>query len=162
MPLLKKTLHIVFFGPKPIIESEIPAWEATKKYIVPLQADWFVPAIDPEAPTGNWIGYMILSISPSVRPLQPELDTDMVTNLKVSFRLTFIGPQAEEMAVSTLFWNKRPDVQQVFKTMQAQLRHVDGRVYTHLIRNDELNIKHVWGTDMSAMTFFNTDTHQVL
>jgi hypothetical protein len=66
------------------------------------------------------------------------------------------------MAASTLFWDRWTDVQQAFETMQAQVRHVDRRVYTRLVDNEGVNNRLVWATDMSAMTFFNTDTHQVL
>ena len=65
------------------------------KYLVPISTNWFLPTTDPEDKVHTWIGYRILSKKPYVRAAQRG--RDMVKDIKVSFRITFVGPQAEEL-----------------------------------------------------------------
>ena len=71
------------------------------KYLVPISTNWFLPTTDPEDKKHTWIGYRILSKKPYIRTSQRG--RDKVKDIKVNFRLTFVGPQAEELADQTSF-----------------------------------------------------------
>ena len=83
------------------------------KYLVPISTNWFLPTTDPEDKVHTWIGYRILNKKPYVRAAQQG--RDMTKPVKVSFRLTFVGPQAEEFADQTLLWEDRTDVIKAFE-----------------------------------------------
>lgn len=128
------------------------------KYIVPISTNWFVPTIDPEDKIGTWIGYRLISKRAYARGYQ-HLKT-MVMPTKVSFRLSFVGPQAEELCDATQFWDTRTDVIQAFEKYQAQLNYSDRIIFSYPTRNAGFNDCLTWIADMSAQTFNEIDTKQ--
>lgn len=128
------------------------------KYLVPISTNWFLPTTDPEDTIGTWIGYRIQSKRPMIRTYQP--DTAKVKPIKVSFRLSFVGPQAEALADATLMWDDRKDVKEAFEAYQAQLNYTDRTSFTYPIRNGGFNDELCWIVDMTAQTFFEIDTKQ--
>lgn len=129
------------------------------KYLVPISTNWFLPTTDPEDKVHTWIGYRILSKKPYVRAYQGG--TDMVKLIKVNFRLTFVGPQAEELADQTLLWENRTDVITAFERNQSQINYVDRTAFTYPVRNGGYNDDMAWIVDMSAQTSYIVDTKQV-
>ena len=91
------------------------------KYLLPLTDDQFVPTLDPKDKIGTWIGYMMLYKDPYARGFQAEPNAYMPISTK--FRITFVGPQAEEFADSTLFWDMRTDVIQAFEAPFNSIRN---------------------------------------
>lgn len=129
------------------------------KYLVPISTNWFLPTTDPEDKVHTWIGYRILSKKPYVRAYQGG--ADMVKLIKVNFRLTFVGPQAEELADQTLLWENRTDVITAFERNQSQINYVDRTAFTYPVRNGGYNDDMAWIVDMSAQTSYIVDTKQV-
>lgn len=129
------------------------------KYLVPISTNWFVPTVDPEDKVSTWIGYRIISKRPYVRGYQP--DNYFNKPVKVSFRLTFVGPQAEELADQVLLWEDRTDVQKAFEKANAQINYTDRTSFTYPVRNGGYNDEMCWIVDLSAQTTYIVDTKQV-
>ena len=128
------------------------------KYLVPISTNWFIPTIDPEDKIGTWIGYRILSKKPYLRAYQIGLCYSVPLN--VNFRLSFVGPQAEELADQTMIWENRTDVIKAFEKVQAQINYIDRTSFTYPVRNGGFNDSLSWIVDMSAQTTYDIDTKQ--
>lgn len=129
------------------------------KYLVPISTNWFVPTIDPEDKVGSWIGYRIQSKKPYVRAYQTG--ATIHKPIKVNFRLSFVGPEAEALADQILLWEDRTDVQKAFEKVKAQINYTDRVSFTYPVRNGGFNDSLCWIVDLSAQTFYDVDTKQV-
>lgn len=129
------------------------------KYLVPISTNWFLPTTDPEDHVGTWIGYRIISKKPYVRAAQ--YGKDMVKPVKVTFRITFVGPQAEKLADQVLLWEDREDVTEAFEKSQTQINYTDRTSFTYPVRNGGFNDDLAWVVDLSAQTSYEVDTKQV-
>lgn len=129
------------------------------KYLVPISTNWFLPTTDPEDKVHTWIGYRIISKKPYVRAAQ--YGKDMVKPVRVSFRITFVGPQAEELADQVLLWEDRTDVVTAFDKSQSQINYMDRTSFTYPVRNGGYNDDLAWVVDLSAQTSYTVDTKQV-
>lgn len=125
------------------------------KYLLPLTDDQFVPTLDPKDKIGTWIGYMMLYKEPYARGFQAEPNAYMPISTK--FRITFVGPQAEEFADSTLFWDMRTDVINAFERAETQLNYMQRQVYTYPVQNKGFNDRLCWIVDMKAQTVIELD-----
>lgn len=124
------------------------------KYLVPLDEGWYVPTYDKENKIGTWIGYRILSKTVTNRAYKAN-GNSWVRPIKVSFRVSFIGPQAEELADQTLLWEDRKDVREAMTAMNAQVDY-DKRVsYSYPVKNGGLNDNLCWCVDFVAHTFYS-------
>lgn len=128
------------------------------KYLVPIATNWFIPTIDPEDKTGSWIGYRIMSKKPYVRTYQVE--TIKSKPVKINFRLSFVGPQAEALADQVLLWEDRTDVVRAFESVGAQINYQDRTMFSYPVRNGGYNDATCWIVDLSAQTSFDVDTKQ--
>lgn len=128
------------------------------KYLVPISTNWFVPTVDPEDKKGSWIGYRIQSKKPYVRAYQAG--KVIQKPIKVSFRLSFVGPEAERLADQVLLWEDRTDVRQAFEKVKAQVNYDDRASFTYPVRNGGFNDSLCWIVDLSAQTFYEVDTKQ--
>lgn len=129
------------------------------KYLVPISTNWFLPTTDPDDKVGTWIGYRIISKKPYVRAYQGN--TMMTKPVRVTFRLSFVGPQAEELADQVLLWEDRKDVTEAFEREQAQINYTDRVSFTYPVRNGGYNDDLAWIVDLSAQTSYEVDTKQV-
>lgn len=129
------------------------------KYLVPISTNWFLPTTDPADKVGTWIGYRIISKKPYIRASQRG--RDMVKDVKIHFRLTFVGPQAEELADQVLLWEDRTDVAEAFEKTFSQINYNDRTSFTYPVRNGGYNDEMAWIVDLSAQTSYIVDTKQV-
>lgn len=130
------------------------------RYLVPLNGSWFAPTINPEDDIGTWIGYKILSKTPYTRAYQT--DHTMVKPIKVKFRLSFVGPQAEALADKVMMWEDRTDVTLAFEKLVAQINYEDRSLFTYPIQYSGFNDRLCWVIDLSAQTVYEVDTKQEL
>lgn len=128
------------------------------KYLVPISTNWFLPTVDPEDTVNTWIGYRIQSKKPTARAYQ-STDT-MVKPVKVSFRLSFVGKNAEALADQVLLWEDRTDVTNAFSAVKAQINYQDRTSFTYPVRNGGFNDELCWIVDLTAQTFYEVDTKQ--
>lgn len=128
------------------------------KYLVPISTNWFIPTIDPEDKIGTWIGYRILRKKPVLRAYQSG--RNMVKSIKVSFRISFVGPDAETLADQVLLWEDRTDVTEAFAKQQAEVNYTDRTSFTYPVRNGGFNDSMAWIVDLTAQTFYEVDTKQ--
>lgn len=129
------------------------------KYLVPISTNWFLPTTDPEDKVHTWIGYRIINKKPYVRAFRGG--TTISKPLKVAFRITFVGPQAEELADQLLLWEDRTDVTEEFEKSQTQINYNDRVSFTYPVRNGGYNDDLAWIVDLSAQTSYDVDTKQV-
>lgn len=129
------------------------------KHLVPISTNWFLPTTDPEDKVNTWIGYRILGKKPYTRAFQGG--RDMSKPIKVRFRITFVGPKAEELADQTLLWEDRADVTEAFEKTLSQINYTDREAFTYPVRNGGYNDEMAWIVDMSVQTSYIVDTKQV-
>lgn len=129
------------------------------KYLVPISTNWFLPTTDSEDKVHTWIGYRIINKKPYARAFKggPIISKP----LKVTFRLSFVGPQAEMLADQTLLWEDRTDVTEAFEKSQTQINYNDRVSFTYPVRNGGYNDDLAWIVDLSAQTSYDVDTKQV-
>ena len=128
------------------------------KHLVPISTNWFLPTVDPEDKAGTWIGYRIQSKHPTMRAYQSGIMYEKP--IKVNFRLSFVGRQAEELADQVLMWEDRKDVTKAFESVKAQINYVDRQSFSYPVRNGGFNDELCWIVDLSAQTFYEVDTKQ--
>lgn len=128
------------------------------KHLVPISTNWFLPTVDPEDKAGTWIGYRIQSKQPTMRAYQSGIMYEKP--IKVNFRLSFVGRQAEELADQVLMWEDRKDVTKAFESVKAQINYVDRQSFSYPVRNGGFNDELCWIVDLSAQTFYEVDTKQ--
>ena len=126
------------------------------KYLIPLNESWFVPTIDEEDKTGTWIGYKVRNKVRYARAGQSN--GYMCVEERITFRLTFVGANAEELADQTMLWEDRGDVTDAFTDLGNAEINYDNRVlYTYPVRNKGLNDKLAWIVDMKCQTVYTED-----
>lgn len=131
------------------------------RYLVPLDAGWYVPTYDKADTVGTWVGYRILNKQAAVRTFTGygKDGPSKIKNIKVTFRISFVGPQAEELCDQTIMWDDRTDVQEAFEKANAQINYTDRNAFSYPVKNGGLNDNVCWCVDFSAMTFFEVPTN---
>lgn len=131
------------------------------KYLVPLDSGWYVPTYDRTDKVGTWIGYRIMSKKPNVRTFTGHNGTEptKLKSIKVTFRLSFIGPQAETLCDQTIMWDDRKDVQKTFEQIDTQLNYINRQVFSYPVKEGGLNDNLCWCVDMEAQTFYEVPTN---
>lgn len=125
------------------------------KYLVPLDSGWYIPNYDKNDKVSTWIGYRILSVKPNVRA--GYTGASYVKSVKIRFRLSFVGKQAEELALQTLLFDDRLDVVKAFEKSQTQLNYISRDILTYPIKEGGLNDNLVWFTDIECQSFYAVD-----
>lgn len=117
-------------------------------FIVPISSNWFLPDINLDENPGTYIGYRILS--------KKNYSSDNKEDeLKVSFRLTFVGENAEQMADRVHFWKDMKEVQKVFSKYKIQFNYSDLVSFTYPVRYN--NCEMSWILDMSCYSDYLQD-----
>lgn len=128
-------------------------YQVDDKYLVPMDAGWYVPTYDKTNKVGTWIGYRIMSVKPTVRTFRDSED-GYSKSVKIKFRLSFIGTQAEELALQTLLFDDRIDVKEAFEKSQTQLNYISREIQTYPVREGGLNDSLVWYVDIECQSFY--------
>lgn len=139
---------------KALKQALLQIYGVEEQYIVPLDQGWYVPTFDKNNKKGTWIGYRILDIKPLVRAYYSE--GKYVKSVKIRFRLSFVGLQAEELALQTLMFDDRSDVIKAFEDCQTQLNYNTREILTYPVREGGLNDNLCWFTDFDAQSFYET------
>ena len=140
MKNLREVLCTIFFGDDS---------EAYKKYVVPLQGNWYNPSQAHHV--DNWIGYVIDTCRSNVAIVNRVDDgRRYYRECQTSIHLAFIGKNAEEMAQSVMFWLARADVQAIFdKKYKGVINNKESEVYSSLYQQEGLNSAICWNIDFS-------------
>lgn len=125
------------------------------KYLVPLDCGWYIPNYDKNDKIGTWIGYRILEVKPNLRA--GYTGQSYSKSVKIRFRLSFVGKQAEQLALQTLLFDDRQDVVQAFEKSQTQLNYVSREILTYPLKEGGLNDNLVWFTDIDCQSFYAVD-----
>jgi len=145
MKELKPALNHIFFEG----DTYLP-------YIVPITGHWFAPTVDRSLEIPSWIGYRVLDHVPIIRTYTGE--NTKIRNEYSRFRLAFLGPQAENLALSTIWWEERSDVTEEFEKMNAQICYEERRIYTHIFQQEGFNDILIWVTDFKVANFASVPT----
>lgn len=142
---------------KSLRSALLKIFDIDEKYLIPLNDGWFVPTSLPEEIVGTWIGYRINSIRPYARAYASG--ATFVKPVKISFRITFIGTDAEDLALQTMFWEDRSDVTDVFeKEYLTQINYNERQVYSYPVKNKGFNDYLSWVADFTAQTTLDIAT----
>lgn len=133
-----------------------------EQYLVHLIGDYLIPRADLDAPTSNWIGYRVLSKRPYARAYGTSNNGYITIPLRLRFRLVFVGPQAEDFADSTMFWDDRADVKRIFDTYGAQMNYIDREIYSRVVRNKGFNDEIAWVVDINCQMNYTIDIRKPL
>ena len=125
------------------------------EYLVPLDTDWYVPTYDKNNHVGTWIGYRILMVKPNVRA--NYTGSSYNKSIKGRFRLSFIGKQAESLALATLLFDDRKDVIEEFARHGIQVNYTSREILTYPLKEGGLNNSLVWFTDIECQSFYAAD-----
>jgi len=129
--------------------------EEYRKYLVPLTHHYYAPTVDPEDTIGTWIGYNILSKEKIVQNfIQGKL---LAADFRIKFRLTALGPQAEDIVDSTAMWDQRPDVKKAFERHNAQLGNTNRMTMTRTVSLEGGNTMLLWFVDFTCISFMQLD-----
>lgn len=120
--------------------------EQYKKYIVPLQGNWYNPSQKDKA--GTWVGYAIDNITTKESTVQ--WGNDLLRDCQSVIHLCFIGNQAEELAQSVLWWNVRVDVQSLLdKKYKGVMNNKELILYSTYYEQEGLNSTLCWAVDIT-------------
>lgn len=137
MTNLRDVLSLIFFGTTD---------EKHKKYVVPLQGNWYNPSQVHKV--DNWIGYVINSTSSDVAIVSQG--NKFYRECQTDITLSFIGVDAEKMAQSVLFWLVREDVKSILdKKYKGVINNKEFEVYSSLYLQEGLNSTICWNVDFS-------------
>lgn len=140
MSNLRNVLAQIFFG---------EAAEEKKKYVVPLQGNWYNPSQTQKL--DNWIGYVIDSMTTDVSIVNPGNDgRRYYRNCQTSVHLSFIGQDAEAAAQSVLFWLAREDVRELIdRKYKGVINNKEFELYSSLYMQEGLNSQLCWNVEFS-------------
>lgn len=138
MSNLRDTLCDILFGD-----------DTMKKYIVPLQGNWYNPNQKDNA--GTWIGYVIDNIKTSESIVPDSEDGNRyLRDCQTEIHLAFIGNEAEELAQSVLFWNSRADVASLLdKRYKGVMNNKELLLYSALYEQEGLSNTLCWCVDIT-------------
>ena len=141
MDNLRDVLCAIFFGEEA---------EAHKKYVVPLQGNWYNPSQGHKL--DNWIGYVINSISTNVAIVNSTSDgRRYYRECQTEIHLAFTGHDALQMAQSVLYWLGRDDVKSIFdKKYKGVMNNKEMEIYSSLYMQEGLNSTICWNIDFSV------------
>ena len=122
------------------------------KYLVPMNSGWFAPTTDPEDKVGTYIGYRILSKRGYARAFQQKGAYNKP--IKVTFRLSFVGPDAEELSDQTLIWDDRDDVKDAFEPRGIQVNYDERVAFSYPIKAQGFNDRLAWVVDLSCQSTY--------
>ena len=118
-------------------------WEKNLKYIIPRKGNFLNPSLDCNAAT-----FAIFWLEKSIKRVtnfttddynEEECDTTHYATLLSSVKIQFVGKNAQKWAFSTLFWDERTDVQDVFAEYQSQLLLSDRTITSIPFQQDGYN-----------------------
>lgn len=140
MTNLREVLARIFFGNDA---------EAKKKYVVPLQGNWYNPSQGQKL--DNWIGYVIDSKRTNVAIVNKGDDgRRYYREAKTTIHLAFIGVDAEALADSVLFWLARDDVKTILdRKYKGVINNEEFELYSSLYTQEGLNSTLCWNIDVS-------------
>lgn len=126
-------------------------------YIIPINTNWWLPDSDFSDDNAIYIGYRIIS-SHKVSADNPINKTNK-SYIKTSFRLSFVGVNAEKYASQIHFWDDMKDVQKIFEKYKVQVDYDDIHSYTYPVKNQKFDM--AWIFDMYASTDYQEDLKSV-
>lgn len=135
-------------------------YQIDDKYLVPLSQGWFVPTLPEEETVGTWIGYRVLAIEPYTRGYTTSEDFVTIP-VKMTFRISFVGPQAEDFAYQTMLWDLRTDIQELFDKQEAQINYEAREIFTYPLKNKGFNDMLCWVVDFHAQTFYKVNANHI-
>lgn len=140
MTNLRDVLAKIFFGEE---------WEAKKKYVVPLQGNWYNPS--QTLKLDNWIGYVIDTCKTGVAIVNRGDDgRRYYRNVQTTIHLSFIGKDAETLVQSVLFWLVREDVKKLLDDKyKGVINNKEFEIYSSLYEQEGLNSTLCWNIEFS-------------
>ena len=123
------------------------------EFIVPITTNWFIPDVKTKSESSIFIGYRI--INKRKGSIENKNDSTKIDVIKTSFRLVFIGEDAEKFADEIHFWEDNKDILRIFEKYRIQVNsnHIDA--FTYPIR--DCNCDLAWIIDLDATSDYKSD-----
>ena len=117
-----------------------------------ITTNWFLPEITNDIPE-IIIGYRILS----KRKINAEdsFNKEKKDCIKSSFRIVFVGENAEQFADQLHFWQDNKEVLKIFDKYKVKINFNDMTAFTYPIKAG--NCEMAWIFDMSARSDYHSD-----
>ena len=122
-------------------------------YIIPITSNWFIPDSEFLDKESLYIGYRIIA-NRKASSNNPHNESKK-SYIKTSFRLSFIGANAEKYASQINFWEDMKDIQKIFAKYKVQINYEDLTSFTYPVRNPNFNM--AWVFDMSVKSDYQDD-----
>ena len=124
-----------------------------EKYIIPINMNWFFPIVDTQDVDCTYIGYRI--IQKKMVPAESQFNENKKDFIRISFRLTFIGKNAEKISDQIHFWKDIDDVNKVFKKYKVELNYNSMESFTYPMKDSSWPM--AWVFDMSVSSDYNEE-----
>lgn len=122
-------------------------------YIIPITTNWFIPDVDFSNDNAIYIGYRIIS-SHKVSA-ENEYNKTNKSYIRTTFRLTFVGNNAEKYASQIHFWDDMKDIRKIFEKYKVQIDYDDIHSFSYPVKNQKFEMS--WIFDMVAKTDYQED-----
>lgn len=132
-----KTLHLLI--------KEI--YNLKDRQILPITQTWFLPNIKFDSEHETIIGYRIVSKQIAKNHVSEKLKNNNI--LKVSFRLTFLGKNAEDLCTQILFWNYNYEIKSILDKYNIELACNENMMFSYPIQGKN---ETAWIFDIAAYT----------
>ena len=103
-----------------------------EKYVIPLRHNWLVPQHNQNEQNATIIGYDITPAYPAFTSLYALTTVYQKEFKSQQIRLTFMGANVEELAMSTLLWEDRRDVKELFEKLQVAVVVGDLKIHSEM------------------------------
>ena len=117
-----------------------------------ITTNWFLPEITNDIPE-IIVGYRILSKKKICA--ENSFNKEQKDCIRSSFRLTFVGENAEQFADQIHFWQDNKDVMKIFDKYKIKLNSYDMTAFTYPIKAGKCEMAWIW--DMSANSDYHSD-----
>jgi len=128
-------------------------------FILPISTNWFVPDVNLIDKPGTYIGYRILAKKNHYAEAQDNKRRK--DYIRVSFRLCFVGPNAEDLAEQVHFWKDNYNVQNFFSSHKLILNYTDMTSFTYPVSKENQSNEMAWIIDMSCNSDYFQDLKQI-
>jgi hypothetical protein len=134
-----------------------------QKFVVPKQGNFFNPQEEKDSPD-TWCAYMIRSNKPRTVPFYNTTDDKKVNGVAVekiaTIDLQFVGPKAEDIALSVSMWPYRSDVASLFAKERGALLNDDMEARSSVFYQDGTNNIIAWNVTIRVAWFDVIDSSQ--
>jgi len=120
-------------------------YKLADEYFIPITTNWYTPAGNIPDETKTYIGYRIIS---KRKVTYDSIDTQRKSYIKIFFRLSFIGKNAEQLSDQIHFWEDQEEVLKIIDSYHLKFDYNNMTSYTYPTQMLKNNM--AWIYDLSV------------